>query len=257
MDIRKNICTTLLITIALSIITIVISGIVLGCNGDEEPIYKAISLYGNYFGGISTIIAALVATWLYADWRIQVDYSNKLKLLEELISHTFELKDQINNLRAQRSLLDILMQLLKIIKNNDQSIEEKSKQADETIKHNIFDLNQLFKIMNEIEKSNAKIQLLYNGENCQHLSDSIKLLNKEVTHFQVNYSLIFKPDSLKKILNYSETDFHNFSCHISSLYFICIELITEDPTILSKPDPIDNLQRAITDTLATIYTLKN
>ena len=96
MDIRKNICTTLLITIALSIITIVISGIVLGCNGDEEPIYKAISLYGNYFSGVCTIIAAIVATWLYTDWRVSLSAGTRSDLAKDVKRSFIKLKSEMD-----------------------------------------------------------------------------------------------------------------------------------------------------------------
>ena len=96
MNIRKNICTTLLITIALSIITIVISGIVLGCNGDEEPIYKAISLYGNYFSGVCTIIAAIVATWLYTDWRVSLSAGTRSDLAKDVKRSFIKLKSEMD-----------------------------------------------------------------------------------------------------------------------------------------------------------------
>ncbi|WP_180175852.1 hypothetical protein [Acinetobacter sp. YH12025] len=92
MDIKKNICKILWVTTALSISAIVICGIVLGCSGQEEPIYKAISLYGNYFGGISTIVAAMIAACLYTDWKKPIFISRISSNQKEIIKITRDLK---------------------------------------------------------------------------------------------------------------------------------------------------------------------
>ena len=129
MDIRKNICQTLLITIALSIITIVISGIVLGCNGDNEPIYKAISLYGDYFGGIATIVAAYIASLLFNDWRDPANYTTTKEQVLEAMGILSQVRFQLNfmhdNLQTLKRTNEFLILNEDLLNYSDNEIQRK------------------------------------------------------------------------------------------------------------------------------------
>lgn len=71
MEIQKTIKSVLLQTVALSIVLIVIGIVVLSCSGDDKPVMNAISIYGSYFGGITTLVAAYIASKLFNDWKKQ------------------------------------------------------------------------------------------------------------------------------------------------------------------------------------------
>ncbi|MCL6243918.1 hypothetical protein M5F04_04930 [Acinetobacter sp. ANC 7200] len=97
MDIYKNIRNLVLLSAALTLTIIVIFIIVLGCSGENNAVSKGISMFGDYFGGFATIVAACIAAQLFNDWRIQ---HNKQILATEA-KETFNLfhkqRDYLNN----------------------------------------------------------------------------------------------------------------------------------------------------------------
>lgn len=85
MDIRKSIYNTLWITTALSVTIIVVCAIVSGCNGEQKPIFNAITLYGSYFGGIATLAAAYIASLLFNKWQDQHNKNIESNLILKIV----------------------------------------------------------------------------------------------------------------------------------------------------------------------------
>ena len=85
MNIRKTVSTTLLSTIAMVITLIVVIAVLKGCHGAIKPIEEAISLFGNYFGGITTLVAAYIASKLFNAWEDQHNANIKISLINKLL----------------------------------------------------------------------------------------------------------------------------------------------------------------------------
>lgn len=218
MDSLKSITVTILLSLVISIILIVISIIVLGCQQDTDPVKNGIILFGNYFGGITTLTASIVATSIYKHWRIQIDYAQKLKLFEILLDDIHKIEQEIHWLKSQKSIFQNLLHITKIRKNHLKTIQDEEK-LKEIIATEINDLNKCFLYYSDIQNTYTKLELLYNESSTSKLHNTIKRLLNLIQDFQSSYSAISYHETLKSKLDLNDKDWLIFACEISYIYF--------------------------------------
>ena len=101
-DIKNDVKKAIYFVFAIILILIVLTTLVFGCSGDLTPIKSALSLMGNYVGGITTLAAAYIASLLFNDWR-GVHKAQHISLTCE------KLKDSILNLNSKIFDLEIIL----------------------------------------------------------------------------------------------------------------------------------------------------
>lgn len=85
MPLTKKVSTAISVAIAVSIIIIVFLIIFFGCLKRPDPIYDSFYILGSYFGGISTLAAAYIASKLFNDWKEEKNFDAKKEYAQSIL----------------------------------------------------------------------------------------------------------------------------------------------------------------------------
>lgn len=114
----------------------------------DQALEKTLSI----FSGITTLSAAAIAAFLFNDWKVQYDYTEKIRILSEMLDVTDQIENSLDEARTFPFINEI------IFKKNI------SPNYNEIIKNQKLKYNKLISLINKLEKLEDKIYLLDNKE---------------------------------------------------------------------------------------------
>lgn len=207
--------------------------------GDVSSIVSSLTIVGSFFGGISTLIAAYIAFLLYAEWRTETDYNHQLQLFSKLIDVTFNLLEEIKNLRCQKEILELLVRTYMVKNNNNISEVDKITQINEEISsRNIIDLAKTYHLTHEITKLVKNIDLFDKKAETLTLSSAFIKLRNNVETFQLIYSQltsnIYEYNGNKNDLEWIQKAFYCNNLFYAMRDIFNIEGIVDIENILSN-----------------------
>lgn len=206
MSINKHISTVIWVTVALSIIIIVGCIVILGIGGEDKPVSEGISMFGDYFGGITTLAAAYIAAQLFNDWRLQHNHNS----LKDVATNIYILYISLNV-----KLVAINDAFAKSLKSNKISLTEynTTKIADD-VESKVAEIGDL---MTALYHQISFLQKL-NGDKEQVLEYMYDVLYEYITIMDITYyrnladhkTFASAESELKVRLSTLQDDFENY-----------------------------------------------
>lgn len=130
MNIYKSVISSILYSLFITLVIIFFSSIFLWLSDDETPIKTGFNLIGNYFGGITTLTAAYIASLLFNDWRNPhkaTFYTNECKTIINCYKELLSSRRKLSVLEGQINDVIYSDNGLKKINPNILSTERKLK----------------------------------------------------------------------------------------------------------------------------------
>jgi hypothetical protein len=133
----------------------------------DQALDKTLSI----FSGITTLSAAAIAAFLFNDWKIQYDYTEKIRILSEMLDVTDQIQNSLDDARTFPFISEIIFK--KNISSNYSEIIENQK----------LKINKLFFLIIKLGKLEDKIYLLDNKNKSPifkinaNINPQIELLN--------------------------------------------------------------------------------
>ena len=172
----KLISTVILVS---SMATILLFAIIfwLYSNADTKTLAllkESLSTTSSFFGGITTLVAAYIASSLYTDWKAQTKYTEQLKNISKIAVKFEKIPSIIKSIRSDKSNAVVLSDRYNYVTGKkrtiDQSLEFKIPSFDEIT--NILDeleevliLVKVYSFATDNEEISSKLALLKNSLN--------------------------------------------------------------------------------------------
>lgn len=247
----ENIVTnTLAIAFVITLFIFAFIWIVFEFQGSANSLKDTWSIVASLISGLTTLVASYIAYYIYSQWKLQAEYNHKLQDLKEIIDVIYELKEEIENLRAQKSIISLMFNIRKI-----SSIREYESQKDqiEILVAELRTLNMLFHKKTILGKLNAKIFLLYeNDKNYENFNNDLKKLFTFLNTFSADYSKISDTFSIRSLITSTHQEWYDHSIKVSNLIFQVRKILVEDNIVINEVDPINSFYSLVENLLSNI-----
>jgi len=107
---------------------------------------EALSTTSSFFGGITTLVAAYIASSLYTDWKAQTKYAEQLKNISNIAVKFKKIPSIIETIRSDKSNADFLSDRYNYVTG-------KKKHIDESLEFKIPSFDVITNLIDELEEA--------------------------------------------------------------------------------------------------------
>lgn len=158
----------------------------------DQALEKTLSI----FSGITTLSAAAIAAFLFNDWKVQYDYTEKIRILSEMLDVTDQIENSLDEARTFPFINEIIFN------------KNISPNYNEIIKSQKLKYYKLISLINKLEKLEDKIYLLDNKEKSPIFkSDSI--IDDHTRLLNISIALVNDISTLEEMIQDSFSVSHN------------------------------------------------
>ena len=205
-----TIFSILVATIISIILAFSIFGILYFHWGDTEAVKNSLSTVSGFFGGFATLGAAIIATYLVADWKSQIKYNARLEQIINIIDELSKLSKKIDKVRNDPKVFSYLYKLF---------LAYEDYQDNDIIIFELPDFTDIFQTLENIRVCNLKIYI-YDEKIQSHIfqkkisgQDSYEELERFIKGLEASFLQVkFYRKEIDKGINSTESERHLQKC---------------------------------------------
>ena len=208
---KSVIIFSILVAIIISIIlAFSIFGILYFHWGNTEAVKNSLSTVSGFFGGFATLGAAIIATYLVADWKSQIKYNARLEQIINIIDELSKLSKKIDKVRNDPKVFSYLYKLF---------LAYEDYQDNDIIIFELPDFTDIFQTLENIRVCNLKIYI-YDEKIQSHIfqkkisgQDSYEKLERYIKGLEASFFHVhIHREEIDKGINSTESKRHLQKC---------------------------------------------